>query len=93
MSTPFDPKYYDKEEFHQGTIPAETMISVHCSEVILKLLEKIDPKSRDEIFLVLKDLTSKCKQYSDEIQQLKEEVFKLQNGGRSPTDYERFKYN
>lgn len=41
MSKPFDPKYYDKDEFHQGTVPAETMVSVHYSEVILKLLEQI----------------------------------------------------
>lgn len=49
MSAPFDPKYYDKDEFHQGTVPAETMVSVHYSEVILKLLEQIGKGDVEEI--------------------------------------------
>lgn len=49
MSKPFDPKYYDKDEFHQGTVPAETMVSMHYSEVILKLLEQIGKGDVEEI--------------------------------------------
>ena len=92
MSTPFDPKYYDKDQFHQGTVPAETMVSVHYSEVILKLLEQIGKGDVEAIKKVVDHLLKTCKDQGSAIDYLKAKVFELENG-RTPTDYDKYLYN
>lgn len=77
MSTPFDPKYYDKDEFHQGTVPAETMVSMHYSEVILKLLEQIGKGDVEAIKKVVDHLLQTCKDQGSAIDYLKAKVFEL----------------
>ena len=92
MSTPFDQKHYDKDQFHQGAVPAETMVSMHYSEVILKLLEQIGKGDVEAIKKVVDRLLQTCKDQGSAIDYLKEKLFELQNG-RKPTDYGKYKYN
>lgn len=83
MSAPFDPKYYDKDEFHQGTVPAETMVSVHHSEVILKLLEQIGKEDLEEIKKTVDGLLQTCRDQGSAIDYLKTKVSELENGKES----------
>lgn len=83
MSEPFDPKYYDKDEFHQGTVPAETMVSVHYSEVILKLLEQIGKEDLEEIKKTVDGLLQTCRDQGSAIDYLKAKVSELENGKES----------
>ena len=83
MSAPFDPKYYDKDEFHQGTVPAETMVSVHYSEVILKLLEQIGKDDLEEIKKTVDGLLQTCRDQGSAIDYLKAKVSELEDGKAS----------
>lgn len=80
MSKPFDPKYYDKDEFHQGTVPAETMVSMHYSEVILKLLEQIGKGDIEEIKKAVDNLLQTCKNQGNTIDYLKSKIFEIYDG-------------
>jgi hypothetical protein len=92
MNTPFDPKYYDKDEFHQGSVPVETMVSVHYSEVIQKLLDQIGKGDLEEIKKEVDRLLQTCRDQGNAIEYLKAKVFELENGS-APTDYEKYKYS
>lgn len=83
MSAPFDPKYYDKDEFHQGAVPAETMVSVHYSEVILKLLEQIGKEDLEEIKKTVDGLLQTCRDQGSAIDYLKAKVSELEDGKAS----------
>lgn len=92
MNAPLDPKYYDKDEFHQGDVPIETIVSVHYSEVIQKLLDKIGKGDIEEIKKEVDRLLRTCEDQGNAIDYLKAKVFELENG-RAPTDYDRYKYS
>lgn len=83
MSAPFDPKYYDKDEFHQGTVPAETMVSMHYSEVILKLLEQTGKGDLEEIKREVDRLLQTCRDQGNAIDYLKAKVSELEDGKAS----------